>query len=406
MAVLRVVLEDVPLASRADAWALFDAHGHRLQSGHGVPASWPDAQRREAVLAASRVRMTALTLPPMPADRIASAAAFALEDAFARPPSEHVMHASARDAQGRVVVTVTERALVDRLEREFSRVIAEPALAPLPPPEHWLWLPSATLDSFIRQPDGAAFVVSHPRDGMALPAELAMALAQRGAGDRPPKAVDVALAVTDAQLEAWSTATRIPFHRADPWRWDRDGARFDALPDLAQRMGGDAASRAQSAAGRTMQWAAAIAGAALFCAVLATIVQWSWLRVDGWRTARAIVATAVDAGVTDAGDAESAATALTRRWTDARHRAALAVPGDALPLLARVAPALGALPKGALKSATFGPGQWTFDLAVMDPAALAAFEAQLANAGLRSLAATNASGTRLRATLGPGLERP
>lgn len=406
MSVLRVVLEDAPLAARADAWALFDAQGHRLQSGHGVPASWPDAQRREAVLAASQVRVTSLALPPMPADRIASAAAFALEDAFARPASEHAMHASARDAQGRVVVTVTARALVDTLARDFSRVIAEPALAPLPQPDHWLWLPSATLESFIRQPDGAAFVVSHPRDGIPLPAELAMALAERGAGVTPLQAVDVAFAVTDAQLEAWTTATRVSFHRTDPWRWDRDGSLFDSLPDLGPRTGGDAASGAQSTAGRTLRWAGAIAGAALLGAVLATIVQWSWLRIDGWRTSRGIVATAAEAGVTDVPDADAAAAALTRRWSDARHRAALAVPGDALPLLARVAPALGALPKGKLKSATFGPGQWTFDLAVLDPEALAAFEAQLANAGLRVLAATNASGTRLRATLAPGLERP
>ena len=406
MSVLRVVLEDAPLAARADAWALFDAQGHRLQSGHGVPASWPDAQRREAVLAASRVRVSALTLPPMPADRIASAAAFALEDAFARPASEHAMHASTRDAQGRVVVTVTERALVDTLVRDFVRVIAEPALAPVPAPAHWSWLPSAARDSFIRQPDGSAFVVSHPRDGLALPAELVLALTQRGAGVAPPTVVDVAFAVTDAQLEAWSTATRVPFRRTDSWRWDRDGTRFDALPDLGSRIGGDAASRAHSVAARTWRWAGVIAGVALVGAVLATIAQWSWLRIDGWRTTRAIVATATEAGVTDVGDADAATAALTRRWSDARHRTALAVPGDALPLLARVAPALGALPKGALKSATFGPGQWTFDLAVMDPAALATFESQLANAGLRALAATNASGTRLRATLAPGLERP
>lgn len=406
MSVLRVVLEDAPLAARADAWALFDAHGHRLQSGHGVPASWPEADRREAVLAASRVRMTSLALPPMPVDRVAGAAAFALEDTFARPASEQHMNVSPRDAQGRVVVTVTPRALVDALAHGFARVVAEPALAPVPAPGHWLWLPSGAHDSFIRQPDGAAFAVSHPRDSMALPAELALPLTQRGAGGAPPKSVDVAFAATDAQLEAWSAAARVPFRRADPWRWDRDGAIFDRLPDLGPGAADAAGSQTHSAAGRTMRWAGAIAGFALLGAIAATIVQWSWLRIDGWRTGRAIVATAVEAGVTGADDADAAATALTRRWSEARHRAALAVPGDALPLLARVAPAVGALPKGVLKSATFAPGQWTFDLMVLAPATLAAFEAQLANAGLRSLAATNAAGTRLRATLAPGIERP
>ena len=77
-----------------------------------------------------------------------------------------------------------------------------------------------------------------------------------------------------------------------------------------------------------------------------------------------------------------------------------------MPLLARAAPALGALPAGALKSATFSPGQWTFEIGVMPLTGVAAFEQQLANRGLLALAATNPSGTRLRATLAPGLDRP
>ncbi len=203
MSVLRVVLEDAPLAARADAWALFDAHGHRVQSGHGVPASWPDADRREAVVAASRVRMASVALPPMPADRVAGAAAFALEDTFARPASEHHMQVSTRDAHGRVIVTVTPRALVDPLARSFARVVAEPALAPVPAPEQWLWLPSGAHDSFIRQPDGAAFSVSHPRDDMVLPAELALALTQSGAAGAPAKAVNVAFAAIRGLLSSF-----------------------------------------------------------------------------------------------------------------------------------------------------------------------------------------------------------
>ena len=137
MSVLRVVLDDAPLADRAEEWALFDAHGHRLQSGHGAPATWPVAARRECVLAATRVRLTSLLLPPMPPDRVASAAAFALEDAFARPASEQHMLVSTRDTQGRVVATVTQRTLVMALAHDFARLVAVPALAPLPKPGHW-----------------------------------------------------------------------------------------------------------------------------------------------------------------------------------------------------------------------------------------------------------------------------
>ncbi|MEP7327682.1 MAG: hypothetical protein ABI777_00620 [Betaproteobacteria bacterium] len=406
MSVLRVALEEPPLATRADAWALFDDHGHRLQSGHGVPSTWPQASRREAVLAASRVRLNSLLLPPMPADRVTSAAAFALEDAFARPASEQHMHVSTRDTHGHVVATVTQHALVDALADEFSRLVAEPSLAPLPLPGHWSWLPSAAPDTFIRQPDGAAFSVSHPRDAMTLPAELGLPLTQPAANAKVPGTVDVAFAVTDAQLEAWSAATRVAFRRADPWRWDRDGAIFERLPDLRPATSTHSDSTTRSHTQQTLRWAGAIAALALVGVVTATIVQWSWLRFDSWRTGRAVVAVAADAGVTRAADIDTAANVLTRRWSDARHRAARSVPGDALPLLARASPALGALPKGALKSATFGPGQWTFELGVTDPATVAAFERQLASAGLLSLAATNPGGTRLRAKLAPGLERP
>ncbi|MEO6564646.1 MAG: hypothetical protein ABIO63_01315 [Casimicrobiaceae bacterium] len=405
MSVLRVVLEAVPLPARAAAWALFDAHGHRLRSGHGVPATWPDAVRREGVLAASRVRLMSLQLPPMPADRVGAAAAFALEDVFARPAGEQHLHVSARDAKGRVLATATERVLVDALSRDFTRLVAEPALAPVPQAGRWLWLPSAADDTFVRQPDAAAFPVSHPRDALTLPAELMLPLTQPGAGLARPAAVDVAFAVTDAQLVAWSAATQVAFVRREPWRWDGDGHAFAQVPELALQAGaGD--TPPPSGARRTWRRAGAIAAMAIIGGTLTTIIQWSWLRIDHWRTQGAIVAVATDAGVTGVTEPDAAATALARRWAEVRHRAARPVPGDAMPLLARAAPAMGALPAGALKSATFSPGQWTFELGVVPPAAVRTFEQQLASRGLLALSATNASGTRLRATLAPGLDRP
>jgi hypothetical protein len=85
-----------------------------------------------------------------------------------------------------------------------------------------------------------------------------------------------------------------------------------------------------------------------------------------------------------------------------RHRAGLAAPVDALSLLARAAPALGTLAPGLLRSATYSSGQWTFDLARLDPATVVALERHLARDGIAALHATNASGTRVRATLVPG----
>ena len=99
---------------------------------------------------------------------------------------------------------------------------------------------------------------------------------------------------------------------------------------------------------------------------------------------------------------EAAATALGKRYADVRHRAGLAAPGDALPLLARAAPALGALPAGALKSATYAGSTWTFDLGKIDPAHAASLDRKFAAAGLATLAATTATGTRMRIAPAPG----
>ncbi|MBK9116247.1 MAG: hypothetical protein IPM22_11620 [Betaproteobacteria bacterium] len=138
----------------------------------------------------------------------------------------------------------------------------------------------------------------------------------------------------------------------------------------------------------------------------ATAVQWAWLRYESWQVARAIVATARDAGAGDHADAAAAAAALARSFADARHRAAIAAPADALPLLARAAPVLAALPAGAFKSATYTPGAWTLELAQLPEGARAALDRGFADAGLASLQATTAAGTRVRASLAPGTDRP
>ena len=128
--------------------------------------------------------------------------------------------------------------------------------------------------------------------------------------------------------------------------------------------------------------------------------------IEQWQADRAIVATARNAGAGEHPDADAAARALARTFADARHRAGLAAPADALPLLARAAPTLAALPAGALKSATYASGTWTFELAKLDADAQTALDRGLAAAGVASLQATTAAGTRVRATLGPGTERP
>ena len=129
-----------------------------------------------------------------------------------------------------------------------------------------------------------------------------------------------------------------------------------------------------------------------------TVGEWAWWRVDAWRSAQAWRAVATAAGVpaADADSPAAARAALARRYTQQRHAQGLPAPDDALPLLARVAPALAGLPPGILKSALYADGHWTLDLQPADPAAIRDLDARLKQAGTPAIVATTAAGTRLR----------
>ena len=106
MSTLRVLLKSAPESGRADAWALFDDNERILQSGRSERGAWPAAERKEAVLAAACVRIVGLALPPMPADRVAAAVAFALEDQLAGPANEQHIAVSTQLADGTVEAIV------------------------------------------------------------------------------------------------------------------------------------------------------------------------------------------------------------------------------------------------------------------------------------------------------------
>ena len=406
MSILRILLAAAPSPVHESPWALFDEQDRHVRSGAGVPSTWPAAERREAVLAASCVRLVGVALPPMPADRVAGAAGFALEDQLAGPAHAQHLTASARRRDGTVEVAIAERALIASLGDDFVRVVAEPAIAPVPGAGTWRWYASGRDGGFVRKPDGSAFAVTAPDAGEPVPAELALALAQASPGRGSGVRIEVAFPVEESQLAAWSAQCGAPFKRSMVWHWDQDGTAIASATDLLQgEFSRDALAVARSAASR-FRWAAGLVLAALVLQVGATFAQWAWLRFDAWQTARAIVATARDAGAGDLSDADAAAAALARKFADARHRAALPAPTDALPVLARAAPALAALPAGTLKTATYSPGTWTFDLAKLDAGVTDGLDRDLAAAGLTTLQGTSTAGTRLRATLAPGTDLP
>ena len=403
MNTLRVLLSAPPSSARAEAWALYDEAGRCVERGRDVAGRWPQGARREAILAADLVRIAALNLPPMPATRLAGAAAFALEDQLATTTEPPAIAVSARLPDGSVLACVAARALIAAVlewQPPFDRVTAEPALAPVH--RGWTWYASGAEGGFVRRADGSAFAVGASSAPSGLPTELASALTQAARAGESPGAVGVAQSCDDVALAQWTRDAGIPFSRASPWRWDAATPdAFVAAPDFGggEFAGAIAAAPAQIA--RLFRPALAIAGAAVALMIAATIVEWTWLKFDVWRTSRAIGALARDVELPDAGSADGAARAIAKWHAGLRHRAGQVAPADALPLLARVAPVLSSLPSNALKSATYADGAWTIELGNVDGAALTRVDRELTGAGVTALQAKTAGGYRMRLSLPP-----
>jgi hypothetical protein len=393
MSVLRVLLADAPHASRADAWALYEDDGRLLRTGRDAPARWPAATRREAVLAARRARLSTLDLPPMPASRLAAAVAFALEDQLAQTDPPPRIAVGAQRADGTLDAAIAEPAVVAiivRADLGFGRAIPEAALAPHA--REWTWYASDAGDGFVRTPAGA--FAADP--GEALPPELAVAVAQAGRAGLSPAAVQVAFACSAEQLAAWSEQAGTPYVARAPWHWSQAGAAaFRDAPDWLAEPAHTVAPVAARAA--WFRPAGLLLAAAIALHAGGTLAQWLAYRLAAWQEGRELVALARAASIVDAVTPETAVAALVQRDADARHQAGGLAPSDAVPLLAKAAPALATLPPGAIKSASYGAGAWTLELA-LDATRLTPVDHALQRAGVAVLQAAINGGARLRLT--------
>jgi hypothetical protein len=401
MTVLRVLLAAAPAAGRAEAWALFDGTGTRVQTGVDRPADWPDADRIEIVLAASQARVTMVALPPMPPSRVASAAGFALEDQLAGPNAEHHVAVSAQAPDGRVRVAIASRSLLAAVlahDASVARIVAESDLAASS--ADWRWCARESgIAGFVRRPDGSAFPADAPSPDGHLPAELTLALSQARRDGAAPARVRVDAPVDEPSLARWRRDTGFEFVGGAPWHWESASAiAFAGAIDLLPRKN-DAGVRSKSDnAGRVLAPALFIAGIALALHVVATGADWAALKLEAWRNAEEWKALATAAGLPpDATKSPAAAQlALSRRYAEMRHAHGLPAPDDLLPLLARAAPGLAALPNGSVKRATYADGHWTLDLALADGAAIEEVTQRMRAAGVPTLVASSPGGTRMR----------
>src|SRR5438132_6837418 len=288
MNTLRVLLASPPSRSRPAPWALFDDAGRCVEQGSDPSDAWPRSARREAVLAADLVRIVALKVPPMPPTRLAAAAAFALEDQLATTGEAPTIAVSAQQPDGTVLACVAARDAISAVvtwEPPFDRVIAEPALAPIH--AGWTWYASGD-QGFIRRADGSAFAVGSKPAPSDLPPELVSALTQAARAGASPRSVGVAHACDDAALARWTRELGIPFARVAPWCWDNAAPEaFVAAPDMCVGEFAHASPAQPARIAKLFRPALALAALALLLRIGATVVEWAWLKLDVWRTARA-----------------------------------------------------------------------------------------------------------------------
>jgi general secretion pathway protein L len=401
MTTLRVLFDTAPAAERAADWALFAASGRLVRTGRGRSSEWPARDLTEAVIAAACGRLVTLTLPPLPAPRVAAAAGYALEDQLAGAPedSHAAFGAQAADGtvRGAIVAASWMRAFNAGSQRagiRWDRIILESDLA-RPPASGWCWCARSSTDAgFVVTDRGASIGVGAARES-GLPAELALAIT--AAGQHAPRVVRVDIGgVGPERLAQAKEKTGVAFSAGVPWRWlEATPHAFASAVDLAATVADAGAPSPRSTAMRLFRPALAIAALALGIHVIATLGQWAWLQ---WQT-RAVQREL--AAVAQAVAPESAAVmpplqAIGRRDAELRHRAGLSARDDFLPLLARAAPALATLPAGSVRSLRYADGHVVLELQKTDAAQIAHVQRELQGRELTAIAAATATGARLR----------
>jgi len=386
---------DFDPASAIDWWTCDDA-GRTVDRGRAAPARWPAADRVELALAAEDTPIVALALPPLDAAKRAAAAAYALDDRVAVPVDTlHVRAPAPAVAGAPTLARLVDRAFLARVSATFpraQRIVAEADLAPAD--GAWRWCVDASGRGFVRRADGSAFGAGQGTD--SVPPELAVALErERRGGTLPPEVVvdapfaappTIVPGVRGRAGSAWSIAA-VP------------AARWASAPDL--REGLDARAADASASTRpSWRWAFAFLVAA--AAVHVGSLGWELARdrYATWRDERALMETARTAGV-DETSPRAAAEALARRATASAHAAGRMADGDFVPMLARAAPSLSALPSGAMRKLTYADRRLVVDLAAIDQARSDRLLADLATAGLKPIAAPVAGGLRVALLPGP-----
>ena len=401
---LRVFIDDPPDPGRDAAWTVFDAAGRAVRNGRSKPAAWPAASRREAVIAARHGRLVTLMLPPLPPGRAEAAAKFALEDQLADAPEDSHVALDAQRGDGGLRVAIVARtwmsAFVSASQRcglSWDRAVLESDLAPAPA-RTWRWCAgSIAQPGFVRTDRGATIAVG-PAQADAPPAELALALARWRCARAPAVPVDATVRPCcspepgDQRCRSRGDAVALgqARHRRSPAQSIYSAVataprRRDPQSIFAGCCGprcGSPRSRSASTLPQPSATGSGCAGRARRSSAISRRLRVppcpnsrkeappKRRRLQRWRAANAT---------------SSIAPGSPHRRCSAVNR--------------RAAPALAALPAGAIRSLSYADGHLVLDLQKTEPAQPSRLQRELQKAGLVAIAAPTAAGARLRVGL-------
>ena len=346
-------------ASCPVGWALLNRDATLAREGEGLIGELPKAQHVTAVVAASRVFLTAAKLPARGARRVRSALAYAIEDQLTSDPES--VHAVAGPVMpdGRQSIAAIDRAwlrmLLAALESAGAQpqsVTVETCIAPRARGEWSVVLRGGA--GFVRTDDASGMALDGADDGAAPPLlRLALERAQ-SAGSAPERIVVRSGAAID--LRAWERELGVHCEAARPWRvWDAPGR-----PIIELLQGEFAPKSGVLALWPRLRPAAILVAAAVAIEIVAVFAQWGALRHEKARL-EAQMNERFRTAFPQAQAIVDPALQMRRNLHAARAAAGMAQESDFLPLLAQASrPSANAGWK--VKTVGYDAGRLTLDV--------------------------------------------
>ena len=350
--------------SCAVSWALLNRDATLAREGEGLIGELPKAQHVTAVVAASRVLLTAAKLPARGARRVRRALAYAIEDQLTSEPESVHAVAAGTLRNGRQSIAVLDGNWLRRLVSAFESagvslhsVTVETCLPAVAQREWAVVLRDS--GGFLRTGEAAGMGFDRTGDE-SFPGVLRLALEAARAADAVPERI-VIHADSAPDVRAWERELGVPCKTARPWRaWQSLGR-----PAIEFLQGEFAARSGARTLWPRLRPAAILVAAAVGIEMAGVFAQWGALRYEkaqlearmreqfrmAFPQAQAIVDPALQ---------------MRRNLHAARAAAGMAQENDFLPLLAQASrPTAGASWK--VKTVGYDAGRLTLDVLLADP---------------------------------------